>query len=194
MACMCSRSNRLAGSLRIPALIFLFALNVLILVEWLNDGAFLFATVLAGWLVAAVLWHRWFLWSPSPIPPWIGFWFCIHFVGVYFGWYETSLVFDKSLHAGITAIFAWYATVWLTDRDYVSRQSLVVNWIPISFALASASAWELLEFTVDKTGLFTMQVSLDDTMMDVLSAAAGGLAATVLLLISGLLCRFVADA
>ena len=114
------------------------------------------------------------------VSAWLAVWFTSHLLGMYFGLYETSTLFDKAMHAVITSGFVilwidWAQHAVARSWPQPMRQLAGTILLALMFTLSTAALWEIFEFTIDLTGLFTAQRSLEDTMLDMIAALVGGI-------------------
>jgi len=165
---------------------FLFSANFLLMLisaaiayNWLCHGQFtqgavgLVCTVLLG------LCFRRFGATHPQLSLWLAVWFTCHLLGMSFDLYETSTSFDKAMHAFITSGFVmmwidWIQPALARSQSDPFRRICSAVLLALTFTLASAALWEIFEFTIDQTGLFVAQRSLEDTMLDMIAALVGG--------------------
>lgn len=101
------------------------------------------------------------------------------FLGMHLGWYTSSELYDKLVHALSTSAIT--AVTLTATRDFCHRRQL---WLPravvilwaLGMAISVGALWEIFEFAMDSTGLFFAQRGLQDTMLDLIADAAGALA------------------
>jgi len=122
-------------------------------------------------------------WRIGPSRPWLSLWLAVwftsHLVGMRYGFYETSSLFDKAMHAIITGGVVVMWIDWIRPALSGSRLDPANNFwglllLALIFTLATAALWEIFEFGIDQTGMFRAQRGLDDTMFDMIAALAGG--------------------
>lgn len=96
--------------------------------------------------------------------------------GMLGGLYETSAFYDKWTHllgSGALAALGFVATR-RAARGPASRLALPLRLLLVlTGTLSLGTLWELFEFSVDRTGFFTSQRGLVDTMLDLAADAAG---------------------
>ena len=105
----------------------------------------------------------------------------VHIIlGMYFGFYERSLVFDKLMH--MLGSFALTALVIMAITQYCGQiqfrpSKFFLFTIVLSIAVSMGVFWEVFEFTIDNTGLVYAQRGLSDTMFDLIANITGVLGA-----------------
>ena len=100
--------------------------------------------------------------------------------GMLFGLYESSTRYDKVMHLGGSGAVAalLVAMTWeYLGRRFVVLPAIFVSVVAFAGTLTNGALWEIFEFAIDQTGLFTAQRSLSDTMIDLLADALGALIA-----------------
>ncbi len=146
---------------------------------WIECGQTSFAIVGLACTAALIVCQ----WRIGPVRPWLSLWLAVwftsHLVGMRYGFYATSSLFDKAMHAIITCGFVVMWIDWIRPALRGSRLDPAYNFwglplLALTFTLATASLWEIFEFGIDQTGMFHAQRGLDDTMFDMISALAGG--------------------
>ncbi|MEX3007117.1 hypothetical protein [Hoeflea sp. TYP-13] len=107
------------------------------------------------------------------------------FFGMHVGLYETSVVYDKLIHAlgcgAIAVIVIAFVSRYCSHRRIdlpVPFLFLFVTGIVVSLG----TLWEVFEFAVDRTGLFQSQKGLSDTMLDLMADVLGAGVATGLII------------
>lgn len=98
-------------------------------------------------------------------------------VGIRFGWYETSAVYDEFVHALAMASLVYWCVVRLSASPELqvvlnNRRSLL--FIASGLGLAFGAAWELFEFAIDSAFHLGAQQSLRDTNLDLVADLLGG--------------------
>lgn len=97
--------------------------------------------------------------------------------------YETSAVYDKWIHLLGSAALAGLgiaATLRYCDGHRVELPLTLLVLIVLAGTLSAGTLWELFEFSIDRTRLFTAQRGLDDTMLDLVADAIGACLVTVM--------------
>jgi len=92
--------------------------------------------------------------------------------------YETSTLYDKAMHvlgSGAIAGLLMLAVHRYCHRHLIEIPLVLIVAIVLGGTLSAGSLWELFEFAMDSTGLFHAQRGLDDTMLDLLADAGGGM-------------------
>lgn len=105
-----------------------------------------------------------------------------------FPWYDTAV------HFALTAWIAVIAVVLLRSKGILPDRHATpvrVALVALLAGLASASAWELFEWSTDQLAGTREQDSLDDTMVDTLAATIGSVVAAVACAIAQRTPRFV---
>jgi len=168
-----------ASRLFLSANFVLMLISATIAYDWLCRGQFtqgavgLVCTLLLGWC------FRRFGATHPLLSLWLAVWFTCHLLGMSFDLYETSTSFDKAMHAIITSGFVmmwidWVQPALARSQPDPFRRLCSAVLLALTFTLASAALWEIFEFAIDQTGLFVAQRSLEDTMLDMIAALAGG--------------------
>ncbi len=151
----------------------------LITYGWIECGQTSFALV-GLFCTATLILCQWRLGDSRPwLSLWLAIWFTSHLVGMRYGLYTQSSMFDKAMHAIITGGFVVMWITWMRpalagsqlDPDRTGWGLLL---LALLFTLATAALWEIFEFGIDQTGMFRAQRGLDDTMLDMIAALAGG--------------------
>lgn len=168
------------------AVCFLFSANFLLMLisaaiayNWLCRWQMTQATVgLVCTLLIGLCYRRFGATHPQ-LSLWLAIWFTGHLLGMFFNMYETSASFDKAMHAIITSGFVmmwidWVQPALTRSQPDPFRRLCSAVLLAFTFTLASAALWEIFEFAIDQTGLFVAQRSLEDTMLDMIAALAGG--------------------
>ncbi len=146
---------------------------------WIECGQLSFALVGIACTTALIVSQ----WQFGPQRPWLSLWLAIwftsHLLGMRYGLYGSSSLFDKAMHAIITGGFVVMWIDWIRPALAGSRLDPRHNpWslllLAVIFTLATAALWEIFEFGIDQTGMFRAQRGLDDTMLDMIAALAGG--------------------
>ena len=103
-------------------------------------------------------------------------------VGEYFDLYGKFLWWDDMLHF-VSGLVVGCIALLVLHIDDVRKRSVSRPWLAAMFVfslvLATASAWEIVEFSVDKLAHGHMQYGLDDTMVDIINAGIGALVMAV---------------
>ena len=106
-------------------------------------------------------------------------------LGICLDWYKTAPYFDKVVHFGsgvLSALVGYYALAYF--KELKNPRGFKILFI-ISLCMLIAVGWECFEFCCDKFLGQSMQqlvsVGVDDTMFDLLSAAAGSIIGAVLM-------------
>ncbi|MEM7424989.1 MAG: hypothetical protein AAF441_02770 [Pseudomonadota bacterium] len=100
-------------------------------------------------------------------------------LGMQADFYETSAVYDKLIHAaGFGAITAIVISALSRYRDVhaPNLKPAALAFAAIGIAVSLGTAWEIFEFSLDRTGLFQTQRGLNDTMLDLIADVVGALA------------------
>lgn len=95
--------------------------------------------------------------------------------------YETSKLYDKAMHMLGSGAIA--GILIITIHTYCSRRRIelpltLIILLVFGGTLSAGTLWEILEFAIDRTGLFNAQRGLHDTMLDLLADATGAVLAT----------------
>lgn len=102
----------------------------------------------------------------------------VHVLATVLGWYSSIEHFDKLMHTlgGMSiAVSAFGTYTLLHKRKWVgTNHSLVVAVAVIAVVVFAAVAWEWMEFLIDTYAGSRMQISLTDTMGDLLAGTLGG--------------------
>ena len=102
-------------------------------------------------------------------------------LGEFFDAYQTFWWWDKVLHlsSGIVVGYVGFMVLYVLKmgKKFMAGP-MVAAFFTFMVVMASASLWEIVEFTVDKLGYGPMQHGLDDSMWDMILAAAGGVVAS----------------
>ena len=104
------------------------------------------------------------------------------FVGEFFDAYEQYWWWDKLLHLSSGVIIGYIGFIVLHVlylKGKVNLSPSLIAFFTLSVGLASAAVWEIIEFSADNLAGTTMQHGLDDTMIDIILAAGGSVAAAV---------------
>jgi len=123
---------------------------------------------------------QWYFGETKPwLSLWLAIWFTTHLVGMRYGLYAHSSLFDKAMHGIITAGFVVMWITWMRpalagSRLDPERAAWGLLSLTLLFTLATAALWEIFEFGIDQTGLFRAQRGLEDTMYDMIAALMGG--------------------
>ncbi|MBL4871794.1 MAG: hypothetical protein JKX72_12695 [Robiginitomaculum sp.] len=170
-----SRALRLLFSANFPLILISAAITYNWLCRWQMTQAAvgLVCTLLVG------LCYRRFGTTHPQLSLWLAIWFTGHLLGMFFNMYETSASFDKAMHAIITSGFVmmwidWVQPALTRSQPDPFRRLCSAVLLAFTFTLASAALWEIFEFAIDQTGLFVAQRGLEDTMLDMIAALAGG--------------------
>ena len=106
-------------------------------------------------------------------------------LGICLDWYKTAPYFDKAVHFGsgvLSALVGYYALVYF--KVIKNPRGFKILFI-VSLCMLIAVGWECFEFASDKfLGQHMQQlisVGVDDTMCDLLAAAAGSIIGAVLM-------------
>ena len=106
-------------------------------------------------------------------------------LGICLDWYKTAPYFDKAVHFGsgvLSALVGYYALVYF--KVIKNPRGFKILFI-VSLCMLIAVGWECFEFASDKfLGQHMQQlvsVGVDDTMFDLLAAAAGSIIGAVLM-------------
>lgn len=106
-------------------------------------------------------------------------------LGICLDWYKTAPYFDKAVHFGsgvLSALIGYYALVYF--KVMKNPRGFKILFI-VSLCMLVAVGWECFEFCCDKfLGQHMQQlvsVGVDDTMYDLLAAAAGSLIGAALM-------------
>ena len=106
-------------------------------------------------------------------------------LGICLDWYKTAPYFDKAVHFGsgvLSALVGYYALVYF--KVMKNPRGFKILFI-VSLCMLIAVGWECFEFASDKfLGQHMQQlisVGVDDTMFDLLAAAAGSIIGAVLM-------------
>ncbi len=103
--------------------------------------------------------------------------------GMFGSLYETSYAYDKMMHViGSSAIAG---LLMLSVRRYCIHHSIdlpeiLMGSLVVGGTLSAGALWEIFEFTIDRTGFFGAQRGLNDTMLDLIADACGGIILIVL--------------
>ncbi len=102
-------------------------------------------------------------------------------IGEFFNAYQNYWWWDKVLHlsSGVVIGYVGFLVLYILymGKKFTAGPS-VAAFFTFMVVMASASLWEIVEFTVDKLGYGPMQHGLDDSMWDMILAALGSLVAT----------------
>lgn len=102
----------------------------------------------------------------------------VHVLATVLGWYANIEHFDKLMHAlgGMSiavGTFSLYSL--LRQRKLVgTNHLLVISIAVVAIVVSTAVAWEWMEFLIDTLTGSHMQISLTDTMGDLLAGTLGG--------------------
>lgn len=113
----------------------------------------------------------------APTQSLVAFLLAAHIVlGMALGLYERSSVYDKWVH--LVAFGAMTALILLAVTRYCTRHRLAppfqfIQLFVLTCALSLGTFWELFEFSIDRTGWFTAQRGLHDTMLDLVANLSG---------------------
>jgi len=146
---------------------------------WIECGQTSFAVVGLVCTTLLIL-SQWGFGQTRPwLSLWLAIWFTAHLLGMRYGLYAHSSLFDKAMHGVITAGFAVMWISWMRPALAGSRLDPgTAPWgllmLTILFTLATAALWEIFEFGMDQTGMFRAQKGLDDTMHDMIAALMSG--------------------
>lgn len=146
---------------------------------WIECGQTSFATV-GLFCTSLLILFQWIIGPTKPwLSLWLAIWFTAHLVGMRYGLYAQSSLFDKAMHGIITAGFVLMWITWIRPALAGSRldpesSTWGLPLLTLLFTLATAALWEIFEFAVDQTGMFRAQRGLDDTMYDMIAALIGG--------------------
>lgn len=106
-------------------------------------------------------------------------------LGICLDWYKTAPYFDKAVHFGsgvLSALVGYYALVYF--KVMKNPRGFKILFI-VSLCMLVAVGWECFEFCCDKfLGQHMQQlvsVGVDDTMFDLLAAAAGSIIGAALM-------------
>lgn len=102
-------------------------------------------------------------------------------LGIQFELYETSKLYDKSMHLIGSAAIAGILIVAIhtyCERCRIKLPLVLFAILPTAGSLSLGTLWEFFEFGLDSTGLFNAQRGLPDTMFDLLADAIGAVLAT----------------
>ena len=101
----------------------------------------------------------------------------VHILATVLNWYAIDY-FDKLMHTlgGMSiAVSAFGTYALLHKRKWVgTNHSLVVAVTVVAVVVFAAVAWEWMEFLIDTFAGSRMQISLTDTMADLLAGTLGG--------------------
>lgn len=106
--------------------------------------------------------------------------FASMFLGEFVDAYERYWWWDKLLHLSSGVIIGYVGFIILHVlylRGKINLSPIMIAFFTLSVGLASACVWEILEFTSDNLIGTTMQHNNTDTMIDMILAAIGSLAA-----------------
>jgi hypothetical protein len=109
----------------------------------------------------------------------VAFIFASMFLGEFGDAYERFWWWDNLLHASSGVILGYVGFMILFILNMMGRINVgaaVIAFFTFSVGMASAGLWEIFEFMVDRFGT-RMQLSLRDTMIDMILAAFGSLLA-----------------
>lgn len=113
-------------------------------------------------------------------------------LGMHCALYETSAFYDKWMHAlgsgAITALLI-IAALGYCHRHRVDLPLMLFVALIVGGTVSAGTLWELFEFAVDLTGLFSAQRGLHDTMLDLAADTAGAIFVTAAFAASVLLHR-----
>lgn len=106
-------------------------------------------------------------------------------LGICLDWYKTAPYFDKAVHFGsgvLSALVGYYALVYF--KVMKNPRGFKILFI-VSLCMLVAVGWECFEFCCDKfLGQHMQQlvsIGVDDTMFDLLAAAAGSIIGAALM-------------
>ena len=108
----------------------------------------------------------------------VAFMYFTIFLGNVNGAYERYFWWDAALHAlsGIILGFVGFlALVAFLSVDQIKQRPKLFAFFAFMFALAAGSIWEIFEFVMDELFDTGMQISLSDTMWDLIVDALGAL-------------------
>ena len=100
-------------------------------------------------------------------------------LGMHFGWYETSAVYDKWIHllgSSVLTGLVMVAIIQYCRRIKLTLPLALLFTLVLGIAISAGTLWEIFEFIVDRTGLFQAQRGLSDTMLDLIADTVGALA------------------
>ncbi|MCP4315684.1 MAG: hypothetical protein GY789_06600 [Hyphomicrobiales bacterium] len=110
------------------------------------------------------------------------------FFGMQAGFYETSIVYDKLMHALGSGAIAMVVIAFLSRYCHQFRiklSALLVILLVTALVVSLGTLWEIFEFAVDRTGLFQSQKGLADIMLDLIADALGAGVATWAVIAAG---------
>tara|TARA_R110000787_G_scaffold112500_3_gene221408 strand:- start:3277 stop:3930 length:654 start_codon:yes stop_codon:yes gene_type:complete len=168
--------------LAIWALLSLAALIALGLARW--SLAFVSFATLALSLLPPLLAARWSLTLPLPfLVATTLFFFASIFLGEAFDFYERLWWWDLALHASAAVGFGLTGFLFvfmLFDGDRLAAPPSAIAFITFCVAMTVGAIWEVFEFMMDTSFGLNMQKSgLNDTMIDLILNAVGGLIASL---------------
>tara|TARA_R110002074_G_scaffold3594_26_gene18831 strand:+ start:3050 stop:3703 length:654 start_codon:yes stop_codon:yes gene_type:complete len=168
--------------LAIWALLLLAALIALGLARW--SLAFVSFATLALSLLPPLLAARWSLTLPLPfLVATTLFFFASIFLGEAFDFYERLWWWDLALHASAAVGFGLTGFLFvfmLFDGDRLAAPPSAIAFITFCVAMTVGAIWEVFEFMMDTSFGLNMQKSgLNDTMIDLILNAVGGLIASL---------------
>lgn len=104
------------------------------------------------------------------------------FLGETMDFYRILKYWDKIIHFSAGALFYWYFVI-LYANSFTNYRAYVIG---IIFVMGLSTAWELVEYALDKFLLTNMQSAkliyqngLNDTMCDVIAGTTGGSVACI---------------
>lgn len=101
--------------------------------------------------------------------------------GEFFDAYNNLWWWDKVLHlsSGVVIGYVGFMILYVLKmgNKFMAGPGIAA-FFTFMVVMASASLWEIVEFSVDKAGYGPMQHGLDDTMWDMILAAIGGVVAS----------------
>lgn len=108
----------------------------------------------------------------------------LHIVATLAGWYWQIANFDKLMHTlgGMSiAVSAFGLYALLHKRKLVgNNHPFVISVAVIAIVVFAAVAWEWMEFLIDTFAGTRMQISLTDTIGDLLAGMLGGAAISII--------------
>ena len=144
---------------------------------WLASAEWAFAVVAGVSLLLTVMpcWRRMPRYLRDVFACLVGAHVCL---GMWLGLYEGTPGFDKALHLLVPAVLTAIIAYELAVREPALRSSRyqpLLASMAFSMGVCIGALWELFEFAMDATGLFTAQHGLEDTMLDLLADTLGAL-------------------
>ncbi|MDH3694618.1 MAG: hypothetical protein OER96_08625 [Gammaproteobacteria bacterium] len=106
-------------------------------------------------------------------------------LGMQYGLYETSAIYDKWLHvigSGAITALVIVAVLQYCTRIRLELPVALFVILVLGATISMGTLWEVFEFSVDRTGLFQAQRGLSDTMLDLIADTIGVLGTLALYL------------